>query len=51
MYFTVGHLKPVIEFSEYMDLFEFVWKDRAASAGWMVRFVYTDEYTSLIFNS
>lgn len=51
VYFTVGHLKPVIEFSDYMDLFEFVWKDRAASAGWKVRFVYTDEYTSLIFNS
>lgn len=50
IYFTVGHLKPVIEYSEYMELFESIWRDRAASAGWKIQFVYTDAYTSLIFN-
>lgn len=50
MYFTAVHLKAAIEYSEYMELFESVWKDRAASAGWKISFVYTDEYTSLIFN-
>ena len=50
MYFTAVHLKSAIEYSEYMELFESVWKDRAASAGWKISFVYTDEYTSLIFN-
>lgn len=51
MYFTTGHLKSVIEFSEYMELYESVWKDRAVSAGWIIKFVYQDEYTSLIFNA
>lgn len=50
IYFIVGHLKPVIEYSEYMELFESIWKDRAASAGWDIQFVYKEEYTSLIFN-
>lgn len=49
-YFIVGHLKPIIEYSEYMELFETIWKDRAASAGWEIQFVYTDECTSLIFS-
>lgn len=50
LYFTVGHLRFVIEYSEYMELFEAIWRDRAASAGWKIQFVYTDDYTSLIFN-
>lgn len=50
MYFTVGHLKPVIDYSEYMELFESIWKDRARSAGWEIQFTYEDEYTSLIFS-
>lgn len=49
MYFTVGHLKPVIEYSEYMELFESIWKDRAACAGWEIRFDYADAHTVLTF--
>lgn len=50
MYFTTGHLRAVIAYSEYMELFEYIWKDRAASAGWKISFVYTDESTVLVFN-
>lgn len=50
MYFTVTHLKSVIEYSEYMNLFEAIWKNRTESAGWEVDFVYKDEYTCLIFD-
>lgn len=50
VYFMAGHLKPIIEYAEYMELFESVWKDRAQNAGWKIDFVYQDEYTSLIFN-
>lgn len=50
IYFTVGHLKTVIEYSEYMELLEYIWKDRAASADWEISFVYTDESTILVFN-
>lgn len=49
IYFTVGHLKPVIEYPEYMELFEAIWKDRAVNAGWNIEFAYTDTDTSLIF--
>lgn len=50
MYCTAGHLKSVIEYPEYMELFESIWKNRATSAGWKIQFVYTDTYTSLIFH-
>ena len=50
MCFTVGHLKPLIEYSEYMKLFESIWENRAESAGWEIAFVYKDEYTCLIFD-
>ena len=50
IYFTVGHLKSLIEYSEYMKLFESIWKNRAESAGWIIDFVYKDEYTCLIFD-
>lgn len=49
MYFTAGHLKSMIGYAEYMELFEAIWKDRAKSAGWEIAFGYTDECTSLIF--
>ena len=49
MYCTAGHLKSVIEYPEYMELFESIWKNRAKSAGWEIAFDYTDECTSLIF--
>lgn len=50
VYFMARHLNSIIEYAEYMELFEFVWKDRAENAGWKINFVYKDEYTSLIFN-
>lgn len=50
VYFMARHLNPIIEYTEYMELFESVWRDRAQNAGWTINFVYKDEYTSLIFN-
>lgn len=50
MYFTAGHLKTVIEYAEYMELFEAIWRDRAACAGWEIEFAYTDACTVLIFS-
>jgi hypothetical protein len=40
LYEKTGHLKQQIAFDDYRGLFEFRWKDRAASAGWRVAFRY-----------
>lgn len=50
VYFMATHLKSVIAYAEYMELFEFIWKDRAENAGWKIDFIYKDEDTTLIFN-
>jgi len=50
IYFVAGHLKPAIGYVEYMELFESIWKDRAANAGWEIDFIYEDEHTLLIFS-
>lgn len=44
------HLNPIIEYAEYMELFESIWKDRAENAGWEINFVYKAKDTSLVFN-
>lgn len=50
MYFIATHLGPLIDYSEYMELYEAIWRNRAACAGWNIEFVYTEEDTALIFN-
>jgi hypothetical protein len=40
LYEKTAHLRQQIAFEEYRDLFEFKWRDRAASAGWDVEFSY-----------
>lgn len=50
IYFIATHLRPIIEYSEYMELYEAIWRDRATCAGWNIEFVYTEEDTALIFN-
>ena len=50
VYFTARHLTPIIEYAEYMELFESVWRDRAENAGWKIDFDYKGECTTLIFH-
>jgi|GEM_PF-1391217 len=50
VYFMAAHLNPIIEYAEYMKLFESIWKDRAENAGWKIDFIYKDGDTTLIFN-
>jgi len=47
VYDAAGHLKPQIAPDEYRVLFEHIWHDRAAAAGWDVEFAYDRGDTSL----
>lgn len=49
MYTVTGHLQDMIEYSEYMRLFEAIWMDRASASGWALRFEYLQEDTILHF--
>lgn len=49
VYAETGHLRTMIDYEEYMDLFEYIWTDRAQHAGWKIRFGYTEQDTSLLF--
>lgn len=49
MYAMTGHLQNMIEYDEYMYLFEEIWRDRANASGWRVEFEYSQEDTVLIF--
>ncbi|MFC1888616.1 hypothetical protein ACFL4G_02555 [Thermodesulfobacteriota bacterium] len=40
LYKKTAHLRQQIAYEDYVDLFEFRWRDRAASAGWDVEFHY-----------
>ena len=40
LYEKTGHLRQQITFDDYLGLFEFRWRDRAASAGWSIEFSY-----------
>jgi hypothetical protein len=42
LYKRSSHMKTWLPFAEYRGLFEAIWADRAAAAGWSVAFEYTD---------
>jgi hypothetical protein len=42
LYKQAGHLKSQIAFEDYRLIFETIWKDRAAAAGWDLRIDYGD---------
>lgn len=50
LYVVTGHLQNMIEYNEYMHLFEEIWKDRASASGWMLQFEYLPEDTILRFS-
>lgn len=43
LYEKTAHLRQQIAYDDYVRLFEFRWRDRAASAGWDVEFLYDDD--------
>lgn len=49
VYNSASHLKLMITESEYRNLFEHIWIDRAKQSGWNVRFEYTGSDTIIIF--
>ena len=42
LYKITGHLKQQIPFDEYRQMFETIWQDRAANAGWNLEIDYED---------
>jgi len=50
LYAVTGHIQNMIEYSEYMHLFEEIWRDRAKASGWMLQFEYLQEDTILRFS-
>lgn len=48
VYESASHIKPVIPYDEYMELFEYIWRGRASHAGWNTEFTYGEHYTTTI---
>lgn len=46
-----GHIREMIDYDEYMGIFEAIWQDRASANGWLLEIGYHDEDTDLIFRS
>lgn len=44
LYATATHLKPVISFDDYKQIFETIWQDRASNAGWHLDIQYSPDY-------
>lgn len=44
LYTTASHLKPVISFDDYKQIFETIWQDRASNAGWHLDIQYSPDY-------
>ena len=42
LYKRAGHLKQQIPFEDYRQIFETIWQDRAANAGWHLDITYED---------
>ncbi len=40
LYSVAAHLKPLISFDDYRQIFETIWQDRAANAGWKLQIEY-----------
>lgn len=51
MYTMTGHIREMISYEEYMDIFEAIWRDRASANGWLLEIRYYDEDTELTFRS
>lgn len=49
MYVTTGHMQKMIDYEEYVNLFESIWRNRALECGWTLQFIYQDEDTDLVF--
>ena len=49
MYNMTGHLRTMLSFEEYMELFEYIWTDRANKNGWNICFKYEDYDTVLTY--
>lgn len=49
MYQMTGHIQKMIDYEEYMNLFESIWKNRASESGWRLQFNYIDDDTELVF--
>lgn len=43
LYKQTGHLKTQITFEDYLRIFETIWQDRAAKAGWNLDITYKDD--------
>ncbi|HIJ72563.1 MAG TPA: hypothetical protein HPP83_00540 [Candidatus Hydrogenedentes bacterium] len=48
LYKAAGHLKQQVSFEDYKKIFEAIWRERAANAGWEVTIEYQDE--EVVFN-
>ncbi len=51
IYTMAGHIREMIDYDEYMGIFEAIWQDRASANGWLLEIGYHDEDTDLIFRS
>ncbi len=50
LYQQTGHLKTMISYEDYRQLFETIWLDRAKNAGWAVQFSYLGEVCQMKFS-
>lgn len=44
LYFTAGHLQPAISLTDFTSIFETIWQDRAANAGWRLSIEYSADH-------
>lgn len=51
MYLITGHIQKMIDYEEYINLFEAIWQNRASECGWTLQFIYQDEDTELVFTT
>lgn len=49
LYTMTGHIKKMIDYEEYMDIFESIWKNRAFESGWELQVNYKGEDTEMVF--
>ena len=50
LYAMTGHLREIINYEEFLGLFEAIWQDRAKAAGWKLHIAYEKEDTILYFS-
>lgn len=49
IFLMAGHVQNMINYEEYIDIFESIWNHRASESGWTLQFNYDDDDTELIF--